>query len=400
MLRLLHAVHLVCEGLPSAAAPAVFWCGDHWFDPDDSGGVVRTFRRTPAARLPRLRARPAPDWRLPAPAAPSSKAVSFAPAGGDGGAGSAGYLVVVYARAVAAGAVPITARLGVVLRGAVGKQRSRASPLVETALVCHPMGVARHAAAASAPSQPKGARPMFGAWSGRDYRAEAEREAATVGAHRASKQHEPSPEQPAAAAMEHVCHYHPVHIDGDNRQEIPSSVEATAAAVHVLDTVVGQAVDVATQAAAAASSALEEALGRALGHGTAGQAMVEALMGDVVREANEELEHRQSAAAAVQALTLPTVVMPPADGDDAEEDAAGLGEVHTVQLVDLDGNVRGDGAWVHVQGVEAVDVATGRGWWFWGDTWLPTGRSGLALRRQVDSLGDLIGQEAAAAAQR
>jgi len=170
--------------------------------------------------------------------------------------------------------------------------------------------------------------------------------------------------------------------------------------VHVLDTIVGQAVDVATQAAAAASSALEEALGRALGHGTAGQAMVEALMGDVVREANEELEHRQSADAAVQALTLPTVVMPPADGDDTEGDAAGLGEVHTVQLVDLDGNVRGDGAWVHVQGVEAVDVATGRGWWFWGDTWLPTGRSGLALRRQVDSLGDLIGQEAAAAAQR
>lgn len=47
---------------------------------------------------------------------------------------------------------------------------------------------------------------------------------------------------------------------------------------------------------------------------------------------------------------------------------------------------------MYVQGVEVIEVATGRGWWFVGKAWLAPegdGGGGLCLRQQAKSLGAL-----------
>ena len=66
-----------------------------------------------------------------------------------------------------------------------------------------------------------------------------------------------------------------------------------------------------------------------------------------------------------------------------------------MQLIDLSGCVGGEGAWVYVQGVEVVSVASGKAWWFVAKAWLPPGANGggLCLREQVTSLGAFIGNE-------
>ena len=393
---LLHVVHVVCEATPDDP-PLMFWCGDQWFDSADAGGVVRSYTRTAASKLPKLRARPPPDFRLqhpqglnrlsPADATASGKdgkAVSFAPnietqpiGGGDTMTTSAPapgeYLAVVYCRAVTAGTTPQSSRLGVVLRGAprtvTGVGSTRTAPLIETALICHPMGVERrhhaesedeHAAAAAAKRKQHAEPGMFAAWSGRDLAAEAEMEYKSM----------------------------------RSRQEILNE-EAADAAEYIVDLIIGQTVSIAHQAENVAAGVLHDALGKALGDCTEGQAMVEQLMGDIVGGAERELQQVAATPAAMQAVAMPSVVVPPTPSEQEALAAGlpctpiGLGEMHTVQLVDLSDSVSGGGAWIFVQGVEIVDVASGRAWWFVGKAWLPAGGGGLCLREQTTSLGAL-----------
>ena len=400
---LLHVVHVVCEAEPDHM-PLAFWCGDEWFDSGDAGGVVRTFARTAASKLPKLRSRPPPQFRLehadwtkhtrPAVTAQPSRGaqtVSFAPnitaksVGGreltrpakdsDGTPcvpAGAEYTVVVHCRAVTPAATPLNARIGVVLHGASRTARGmgandttgRTSPLSETVLVCHPMGVERQQYNATQKSVAQSGTGMFAAWSGRDLISEAE--------------------------MERKSH-----------REILSE-EAVDISDYIVDLIVEQAVSIAEQAQIAAASVLRTALGSALGKCTESQAMVEELMGDIVDGAERQLDRQAGTPAKMQSITMPPIIVHPSS-EEQEALAAGLpcemvglGEAHTVQLVDLSGSVGGDGAWVYVHGVEVVDVASGKAWWFVAKAWLPPagrGGGGLCLREQANSLGALIGGE-------
>lgn len=413
---LLHVVHVVCEAEPDKP-PLTFWCGNEWFDSGDAGGVVRSFTRTPPSKLPKLRGRPPPEFRLQHPdgrkntpsavAVQSSRGaqtVSFAPhitarsvGGGEltrptkesGGSPpvptGTEYIIVVYCRAVTAGATPLNSRIGVVIHGAsetesdmgTSDSTARTSPLSETVLVCHPMGVERRYITAKDVQEPEPAANqqhaaqkntgMFAAWSGRDLKAEAEME------YKSSRSH----------------------------QELLSE-EAVAASDYIVDLIIGQTVSIADQAETAAANALRDALGTALGSCTEGQAMVEELMGDIVDDAEAELYRQAGTPAKMQTIMMPPIVMPPTL-EEQEMLAAGvhcslvgLGEAHTVQLIDLSGSVGGEGAWVYVQGVEVVNVASGKAWWFVAKAWLPSsgdGSGGLCLREQASSLGALIGHE-------
>lgn len=109
------------------------------------------------------------------------------------------------------------------------------------------------------------------------------------------------------------------------------------------------------QAETAANGVLQDALGKALGQSLDGARMVEELMGDIVEGAAEEMVDSGSMAAAMQSVATPAIFVRPTQEEATLLAAglpcqpAGLGEIHTVQLIDLDQAVSGGGAWVYVQ---------------------------------------------------
>ena len=72
-----------------------------------------------------------------------------------------------------------------------------------------------------------------------------------------------------------------------------------------------------------------------------------------------------------------------------------LAQVHSIEIIDVAKVCGGNGAWLYVQGVEVVEVPSGRCWYFGGDAWLPSSSAKAAgaplfLREQLSDLGCLL----------
>eukprot|EP01048_Picozoa_sp_COSAG05_P016467 COSAG05_NODE_2121_length_3531_cov_6.313223_1_plen_964_part_00 len=414
----------------STTTTAAFWCGSEWFDSLDHGGIMRTFRPVAITTVERRRLSPAPEnpHRVRARMAsantqkqheqlllttvePRQSAVTFAAgtksagAGAGAAAGAAGaagaaaatggdvyFAVTVHCKALSSSTMPITALLGVRLHGhrcretlpsrqgwgsrqatAISAARTVLSTdIVVSQLKCRAIMSGSTIRSDNTQQSGTSAMPAFEAWL-------------------------PSKSRSSSTGTTGSRDDDTVLLDADTEEPMAGHPDAAAAAHEILDLILGTVIELVTESERVAAWALGMVLETAIEEGSAPQSAAEEVLHDVLTKVAVDTAAMSASPAATQQLQMPRMVWrhhPDVAEPQGVATTPALAQVHSIEIIDVAKVCGGNGAWLYVQGVEVVEVPSGRCWYFGGDAWLQSSAKAagapLFLREQLSDLGCLL----------